>query len=171
LPIRLTELLLEIAFLAPDNAVMHDDDQRDQHDNACPYRKSDPDVLDLARGQILGREEDPVSGEPIDTADEDHLMKCPACGGRIDMRDLGASRAAAASCGGLKPIKLAADLRRPLVKENSKSEVPRALKSEIASTDLKKLDLAAELARRASVTPWVELTGEEAERLLAGEDQ
>jgi hypothetical protein len=31
--------------------------------------------------------------------------------------------------------------------------------------------LAAELARRASVTPWVELTGEEAERLLAGEDQ
>src|SRR5262249_16760419 len=31
--------------------------------------------------------------------------------------------------------------------------------------------LAAELASRASVTPWVELTGEEAERLLAGEDQ
>ena len=31
--------------------------------------------------------------------------------------------------------------------------------------------LAAELAHRASVTPWVELTGEEAERVLAGEDQ
>jgi hypothetical protein len=31
--------------------------------------------------------------------------------------------------------------------------------------------LAAELASRASRTPWVELTGEEAERLLAGEDQ
>jgi hypothetical protein len=31
--------------------------------------------------------------------------------------------------------------------------------------------LAGELARRASVTPWVELTGEEAERLLADEDQ
>jgi hypothetical protein len=31
--------------------------------------------------------------------------------------------------------------------------------------------LAAELARRASVTPWVELTGEEAERLLTDEDQ
>jgi Peptidase M50B-like len=31
--------------------------------------------------------------------------------------------------------------------------------------------LAAELASRASVTPWVELTGEEAERHLAGEDQ
>ena len=31
--------------------------------------------------------------------------------------------------------------------------------------------LAAELAHRASVTPWVELTGEEAESLLAGEDQ
>jgi hypothetical protein len=31
--------------------------------------------------------------------------------------------------------------------------------------------LAAELARRASVTTWLELTGEEAERLLADEDQ
>jgi hypothetical protein len=31
--------------------------------------------------------------------------------------------------------------------------------------------LAGELARRASVTPWVELTGEEAERLLTDEDQ
>ena len=31
--------------------------------------------------------------------------------------------------------------------------------------------LAAELARRSNVTPWVELTGEEAERLLADENQ
>jgi hypothetical protein len=30
--------------------------------------------------------------------------------------------------------------------------------------------LAAELASRASVTRWVEITGEEAERVLTGED-
>jgi len=45
-------------------------------------------MVELPRGKILGTEEDPVSGKPIDTANQDHFMKCPVCGGWIDCRDL-----------------------------------------------------------------------------------
>jgi hypothetical protein len=45
-------------------------------------------MVDLPRGKILDTEEDPVSSKPIDTADKDHFMKCPPCGGWIDCRDL-----------------------------------------------------------------------------------
>ena len=36
LPIGLTKFLLKVALLAQDNSAMHDDKDRDQHDNAPP---------------------------------------------------------------------------------------------------------------------------------------
>jgi hypothetical protein len=50
-------------------------------------------MADLPRGKILGRLGDPVTGEPIDAAETEHSMKCSACGGVFDMRDLGAALA------------------------------------------------------------------------------
>jgi hypothetical protein len=46
-------------------------------------------MVSIARSKILGTPEDPISGKRIDAADRDHFMKCPACGGWIDCRDLG----------------------------------------------------------------------------------
>jgi hypothetical protein len=47
-------------------------------------------MADLPRGKFLGTEEDPVPGKPIDTAEGDDFMTCPACGGVIDLHDLDA---------------------------------------------------------------------------------
>jgi hypothetical protein len=38
----------------------------------------------VPRGRIIGK---PVSGEPTNEAE--HFIRCPACGGWIDCRDLG----------------------------------------------------------------------------------
>jgi hypothetical protein len=51
----------------------------------------DYDPADLLRGKILGRLAHPITGEPIDAAEAENFMKCPACGGVFDMRDLGAA--------------------------------------------------------------------------------
>jgi hypothetical protein len=45
-------------------------------------------MVDLPRGSILGREEDPLTGKPANTEEADSFVKCPACGGMIDCRDL-----------------------------------------------------------------------------------
>ena len=55
-------------------------------------------MADVPRGSILGSQEDPTTGKPIDTAPIDtasidsvaseDLMTCPGCGGVIDLRDL-----------------------------------------------------------------------------------
>ena len=50
-------------------------------------------MADLPRGKILGRLEDPVTGKPTDAAEAENFMQCPACGGVLDMRDLGAALA------------------------------------------------------------------------------
>ena len=50
-------------------------------------------MADLPRGQILGREEDLVTGKLVDAAGAENFMRCPACGGRFDMSDLGAALA------------------------------------------------------------------------------
>jgi hypothetical protein len=42
-----------------------------------------PERRPLRRGEIIGRR---VGGEPATEAE--HFMKCPVCGGYIDMRDL-----------------------------------------------------------------------------------
>ena len=41
-------------------------------------------MSDIPRGKYLGQR---VGGESADEAE--HFMKCPACGGVFDMRDLG----------------------------------------------------------------------------------
>jgi len=56
------------------------------------------DMADVPKGSILGSQEDPTTGKPIDTAPIDtasidsvaseDLMTCPGCGGVIDLRDL-----------------------------------------------------------------------------------
>jgi hypothetical protein len=47
-------------------------------------------MVDLpeAGSKILGSNEDPLSGNPIDTEEAESFMTCPACGGMIDIRDL-----------------------------------------------------------------------------------
>ena len=41
----------------------------------------------------MGKLVDPSSGAPIDAAEAENFMRCPACGGVLDMRDLGAALA------------------------------------------------------------------------------
>jgi hypothetical protein len=45
-------------------------------------------MADLPRGKILGREEDAVTGKPIDAEEAESFVACPGCGGVIDIRDL-----------------------------------------------------------------------------------
>ena len=45
-------------------------------------------MVDLPEGKFLGTQADPVAVKPIDTAEGDDFMTCPACGGVIDLRDL-----------------------------------------------------------------------------------
>jgi hypothetical protein len=45
-------------------------------------------MVDLPGGKTLGTQADPVTDKPIDAAESDDLMTCPACGGVIDLRDL-----------------------------------------------------------------------------------
>ena len=45
-------------------------------------------VSRLARSKILGRLQDPATGKPIDAAEAEDFMRCPACGGVVDMREL-----------------------------------------------------------------------------------
>jgi hypothetical protein len=48
-------------------------------------------MADLPKRNIRGRLADPVTGEPIEAAEEEHYMRCPACGGVLDMRELDAA--------------------------------------------------------------------------------
>ena len=55
-------------------------------------------MVDIPRGTILGNQEDPTTGKPIDTApidtasidtvESEDFMTCPGCGGVIDLSDL-----------------------------------------------------------------------------------
>jgi hypothetical protein len=47
----------------------------------------------IPRGKYLGKLVDPRTGKPVEAAEADHFMRCPACGGVLDMRDLGAALA------------------------------------------------------------------------------
>jgi len=49
-------------------------------------------MVDLPNGKFLGSEEDPV-GDTVDAEEAGRFMKCPACGGMIDLRDLAAVHA------------------------------------------------------------------------------
>jgi hypothetical protein len=46
-------------------------------------------MVDLPNGKFLGSEEDLV-GDTVDAEEAGRFMKCPACGGMIDLRDLAA---------------------------------------------------------------------------------
>jgi hypothetical protein len=50
-------------------------------------------MSDLPKRNIRGRLKHPVTGEPVDAAEAEHYMKCPACGGVFDMRNLAAALA------------------------------------------------------------------------------
>ena len=43
----------------------------------------------IPRGKYIGRPIEPKIGKPVEVAEADRLMRCPACGGWIDCRDLG----------------------------------------------------------------------------------
>ena len=45
----------------------------------------------IPRGKYIGKRVDPKTGEPVEVAEEEHFMRYPACGGVLDMRDLGAA--------------------------------------------------------------------------------
>jgi hypothetical protein len=45
-------------------------------------------MVDLRRGSILDWEEGPLTGKPVETEEADSFVKCPACAGMIDCRDL-----------------------------------------------------------------------------------
>ena len=48
-------------------------------------------MVDIPRDKYLGQLVDPVTGKPIEAAEAEHFMRCTACGGMFDMRDLGAA--------------------------------------------------------------------------------
>src|SRR3989442_9713769 len=53
LPIALAKLLREVALLSQHNAAMHDDEQRDQHDNAPPRVKCQRETqIDERQGKV-----------------------------------------------------------------------------------------------------------------------
>jgi len=53
LPIGLTKLLVEVALLAQHNPAMHDDKERDQHDNAPPrIERQDKAEIEKRQGKI-----------------------------------------------------------------------------------------------------------------------
>jgi hypothetical protein len=47
----------------------------------------------IPRGKYMGRLVDPKTGKPVEAAEADHFMRCPARSGVLDMRDLGAALA------------------------------------------------------------------------------
>lgn len=47
----------------------------------------------VERGKYIGRLVDPKTGKPVDAPEAENYMRCPAYGGVLDMRDLGAALA------------------------------------------------------------------------------
>jgi hypothetical protein len=45
----------------------------------------------IPRGKYIGELVDPKTGNPIEAAEAENFMRCPACGGVLDMRNLGAA--------------------------------------------------------------------------------
>jgi hypothetical protein len=54
-----------------------------EHAQAAPFCKSGL-MSDIPRGKFIGER---IDGKPSNEAE--HFMRCPTCGGWLDMRDLG----------------------------------------------------------------------------------